>query len=97
MNKNKLSFGAEQHPAPEGVKAIDSIRISPHRHGILNVGQFSLKTKPKVSIVISSARVNNEGVEYYDRMLGNEEKFQLIFQVDNHTDSIAFAYAVIKE
>lgn len=91
-HKRKLPHRADRHPAPEGVNAIDSMMIWPQSHGLLNAGQFSKSNKPDIKINISSARVNNVGVEWNERMLGNEKKFTLIYQVDNYTDSPAFAY-----
>lgn len=92
MKKARLNFGAQQHPSLEPENTIDSIMIFPRSSGELNAGEYSKTSPPKVQLRITSAHVNNQGVEYETKMLGNEERYHLIYKINNYNDSPAFAW-----
>jgi hypothetical protein len=97
MKRRKLPFHAQQHPAKQGLDVLDSIMIFPRSSGVLNGGQYSknnLPPKHRLKIVAT----NESSVDYEEINRGTEERYVLIYEINNYNDSPCFAYIeVIKE
>ena len=90
MKKRSLKFHAETHPAPEGINAVDSIRVYPRSMGKLSGGQF-LKNEPR-NLRVHISAVDNHKVEYDEHLLGTPERYTVVYEILNLNDSLAFAY-----
>ena len=88
--KRKLPPGYQKHPAPEGIKTLDSIKISARHSGILHAGQYTDK-KPPPNIKVNINATSKTSVEYEEVKVGNEKRYALIYRINNYNDSLAFA------
>lgn len=69
--------------------------IHSRSRGTLNAGQFSEKEPPK-GIEIKIAATSSEKVKWETKMLGSKERYTLIYEISNRSDSPAFAYLARK-
>lgn len=89
----KLKIDAQQHPAPEGIDAIDSIIINPRSRGVLNAGEYTKYAPPHdIELVVNAIDRGNVKHEIVNR--GSEVGYALIYNIYNFTDGVAFAYLI---
>lgn len=70
---------------------VDAIVVSPRSSGRLTLsGQFSKQDPPPLHRVKIAAL--GPGVSYEQTLLGSEEKYSVVYEVQNHRDSPAFAH-----
>lgn len=92
---NKYPFNSQPHQSTQK-NSIDCILIYPRSRGQLRVGEFTKQNKPPKHRVEISA-TNSGLVSYESKMLGNEEKYYLTYEVENRNDSPAFVDIIEEE
>ena len=93
MKERKLKYGAQPVKPLPGNNAVDSIMIQPRSSGTLNGGEYSKGDKRRHLRVKISA-TNNDRVKYQEKLLGSEEHYTVIYEVQNFNYSPAFASLV---
>jgi hypothetical protein len=70
---------------------VDAIMISPRSSGRLSLpGQFSQENPPPAHKVETAS--TGPGVDYEQVLLGSAEKYVVVYEVQNHRDSLSFAH-----
>lgn len=67
--------------------------INPRSMGTLNGGEYSKGDKRR-PIQIKISATNNNRVKYQEKLLGSEEHYHVIYEVQNFNDSPAFAFLI---
>ena len=68
---------------------------SPNR-GILNLGQYS-KANPPPARRVQIVAFNKGLVRYEEKLLGDEESYTLVYEVENRNDSVAFFHVITED
>ena len=97
MKERKLRPNFQRLDAQITGNVVDAIMISPRSGGRLSLsGQFSRQDPPPAHKV-KTASTGPEGVSYEQVLLGSEEKYTVVYEVQNHRDSPTFAHIELTE
>jgi hypothetical protein len=78
---------------------VDSIMVEPRSSGRLSMNADYSKAAPppRRRLKIASTSPQNEGVSYEEKLLGNEDRYRVTYEVQNHRDSSTLVQIVLSE